>query len=178
MKDVPHCESGGLSRAEGKLSLEGEEVIDMSNNNATLAAAGSEQKRKPNRRNADNHDLWCWESLPVGDVPEVNGLWAQEMREFVPTFAELLTIAEHWADDAIERTFVEWANATNIDDWRRIYFAWRRVYRVRTLIGDVVDSDPNLTKNSRPEPPLRPRILHPKSATPRHYIRSKGSTLQ
>jgi len=50
-----------------------------------------------------------------------------------------LAIAEHWARVAIERTYVEWANATNTDDWRRIYFAWRRVYRVRALIGEVVD---------------------------------------
>lgn len=25
-------------------------------------------------------------------------------------------------------------------DWRRIYFAWRRVYRIRALLGDVIDS--------------------------------------
>src|SRR5438270_3386800 len=78
-------------------------------------------------------------TIPVGNVPEVNGLWAVEMPEFVPTCAELLAIAEHWARVAIERTYVEWANATNTDDWRRIYFAWRRVYRVRARIGEVVD---------------------------------------
>src|SRR5207245_3047255 len=66
-------------------------------------------------------------------------LGAVEMHEFVPSCAELLAIAKHWARVAIERTYVEWANATNTDDWRRIYFAWRRVYRVRALIGEVVD---------------------------------------
>ncbi len=24
-------------------------------------------------------------------------------------------------------------------DWQRIYFAWRRVYRIRALLGDVID---------------------------------------
>lgn len=47
---------------------------------------------KPNCRNADNHDLGPWEEFPVGNVPEVNGLWAQEVTDFVPTSAELLTI--------------------------------------------------------------------------------------
>jgi hypothetical protein len=38
---------------------------------------------------------------------------------------------------------VEWANANfsvSTKDWRRIYFAWRRVYRIRALLGDVIDS--------------------------------------
>ena len=58
------------------------------------------------------------------------------------TCRELLVIAEHWAGVAIERTYVEWANANfsvSTKDWRRIYFAWRRVYRIRALLGDVID---------------------------------------
>ncbi len=51
----------------------------------------------------DNHDLGPWEDLPIGNVPEVNGLSAVEMHEFVPTCAELLAIAEHWVRVAIER---------------------------------------------------------------------------
>ena len=116
-----------------------EEKVSASNNKLNPAAARPQEERKAKCKNADNHDLGPWEELPIGDVPEVNGLWAVEMHEFVPTCAELLAIAEHWARVAIERTYVEWANATNTDDWRRIYFAWRRVYRVRALIGEVVD---------------------------------------
>jgi hypothetical protein len=44
-------------------------------------------------KNADNHDLLPWEGLPVGHVPEVNGPWAREVRDFVPTTGELLEIA-------------------------------------------------------------------------------------
>ena len=58
------------------------------------------------------------------------------------TCRELLVIAEHWAGVAIERTYVEWDNANfsvSTKDWRRIYFAWRRVYRIRALLGDVID---------------------------------------
>jgi hypothetical protein len=51
------------------------------------------------------------EALPYRTVPEVNGLWAQEAQDFVPTTGELLVIAEHWAGVAIERTYVGWANA-------------------------------------------------------------------
>ena len=115
-----------------------EEKVSAMKNKPNPAAAGPEE-RKAKCKNADNHDLGPWEELPIGDVPEVNGLWAVEMHQFVPTCAELLAIAKHWARVAIERTYVEWANATNTDDWRRIYFAWRRVYRVRALIGEVVD---------------------------------------
>jgi hypothetical protein len=38
--------------------------------------------------------------------------------------------------------FTEWANApysVSTDHWRRVYFAWRRVYRIRALLGDVID---------------------------------------
>jgi len=115
-----------------------EEKVSAMKNKPNPAAAGPEE-RKAKCKNADNHDLGPWEELPIGDVPEVNGLWAVEMHEFVPTCAELLAIAKHWADVAIERTYVEWTNATNTDDWRRIYFAWRRVYRIRALLGDVID---------------------------------------
>ena len=115
------------------------ERVSALNNKLNPAAARPQEERKANCKNADNHDLGPWEELPVGNVPEVNGLWAVEMPEFVPTCAELLAIAEHWARVAIERTYVEWANATNTDDWRRIYFAWRRVYRIRALLGDVID---------------------------------------
>ena len=82
------------------------------------------------------------EEFPMGNVPEVNGLWAVEIGEFVPTSGELLVIAEHWASVAIERTYVGWANANvsiSTKDWRRIHFAWRRVYRIRALLGDVID---------------------------------------
>ena len=116
-----------------------EEKVSASNNKLNPGAPRPQEERKANCKNADNHDLGPWEELPIGNVPEVNGLWAVEMHEFVPTCAELLAIAEHWARVAIERTYVEWTNATNTDDWRRIYFAWRRVYRVRALIGEVVD---------------------------------------
>ncbi len=75
------------------------------------AVAGIEETREANCRNADNHDLGHWKYFPIGDVPEVNGLWAQEVIDFVPTSRELLVIAEHWAGVAIERTYVEWANA-------------------------------------------------------------------
>src|SRR2546430_10302591 len=115
-----------------------EEKVTAMNNKLNPAAPRPQEERKANCKNADNHDLGPWEDLPIGNVPEVNGLWAVEMHEFVPTCAELLAIAEHWARVAIERTYVEWANATNTDDWRRIYFAWRRVYRVRALIGGIV----------------------------------------
>jgi hypothetical protein len=94
-------------------------------------------------RNADNQDLWWWEKVPDGgDAPEVNGYWAGEIQEFVPTSGELLVLAEHWTDVAVHRTFTEWANApfsVSTGHWRRVYFAWRRVYRIRALLGDVID---------------------------------------
>jgi hypothetical protein len=101
------------------------------------AVAGIQEIREANCRNADNHDLGQWKHFPIGHVPEVNGLWAQEVQDFVPTTGELLVIAEHWAGVAIERTYVGWANANvsiSTKDWRRIYFAWRRVYN-RAAIG-------------------------------------------
>lgn len=113
------------------------EAIAM-NEKTNSASSTSEPLRKSKWRNADNDDLGPWEDCGLGRVPEVNGQWAIEMPEFLPTTGELLVIAEHWTGVAIERTFVEWANATNTDDWRRIYFAWRRVYRIRALIGEVV----------------------------------------
>jgi len=51
-------------------------------------------------------------------------------------------LAEHWANVAIQRTFFEWSDAphhVSTQHWRRVYFAWRRVYRIRSLIGDIVD---------------------------------------
>ena len=73
------------------------EKVSASNNKLNPAAARPQEERKANCKNADNHDLGPWEELPIGNVPEVNGLWAVEMHEFVPTCAELLAIAEHWA---------------------------------------------------------------------------------
>jgi hypothetical protein len=71
-----------------------------------------EQMCKPEFRNADNNDLWPWQkAVSGGDAPEVNGHWAGEIPEFVPTSGELLMLAEHWTDVAIQRTYVEWANA-------------------------------------------------------------------
>ena len=104
--------------------------------------AGAEEKHEVRYENADNHDLGPWEELPVGNVPEVNGRWAQEVKDFVPTCWELLVVAEHWAGVAIERTYVEWANANvsvSTKHWWRVYFAWRRVYRIRGLLGDIID---------------------------------------
>ncbi|MGA8834747.1 MAG: hypothetical protein WB538_03865 [Candidatus Sulfotelmatobacter sp.] len=114
----------------------------MNNDMLNAAVASIEETREANCRNADNHDLGHRRHFPIGDVPEVNGLWAQEVEDFVPTTGELLVIAEHWASVAIERTYVGWANANvsiSTKDWRRIYFAWRRVYRIRALLGDVID---------------------------------------
>ena len=116
--------------------------VTANNEKTNVAGSGSEQVTRAGCKNADNHDLGPWDEIPeltTGYVSEVNGRWAQEVPQFVPTRAELLAIAEHWASVAIERTFVEWANATNTDDWRRIYFAWRRVYRIREFLGGVVD---------------------------------------
>ena len=80
--------------------------------------------------------------LPVGHVPEVNGRWAVEMREFVSTRGELLVIAEHWAGVAIERTDVEWAKRGVFGQYQGVQthlLAWRRVHRIRALLGDVID---------------------------------------
>src|ERR1039458_2854457 len=115
----------------------------MNNDKLNAAVAGAEETSGANCRNADNHDLGGhWKHFAIGDVSEVNGLWAQEVKDFVPTTGELLVIAEHWAGVAIERTYVEWANANvsvSTKDWRRIYFAWRRVYRIRALLGEVIE---------------------------------------
>ena len=106
-------------------------------------ATGPEEMYKPRFRNADNHDLWRWDTLPDGgDAPEVNGHWADEIQGFVPTSGELLVLAEHWTDVAIQRTFVEWADVpvfVSTSHWRRVYFAWRWVYRIRALLGEVID---------------------------------------
>jgi hypothetical protein len=118
-----------------------EKASSVSNKRSSAPACRTEPRRSI-FENADNHDLWVWEKSPKGDVPEVNGGWANEIREFVPTSGELLVLAEHWTDVAIWRTYVEWANApysVSTDHWRRVYFAWRRVYRIRELLGDVID---------------------------------------
>jgi hypothetical protein len=66
--------------------------------NEERAATSGTQVRGPRFRNADNQDLWWWEKLPDGgDAPEVNGYWAGEIQEFVPTSGELLVLAEHTA---------------------------------------------------------------------------------
>ena len=55
---------------------------------------------------------------------------------------ELLVLAEPWAGVATKRTCVEWASGpvyVSTEHWRRVYFAWRRVYRIRVLLGDVID---------------------------------------
>ncbi len=53
-----------------------------------------------------------------------------------------MVLAEHWTDVAVHRTFTEWANApfsVSTGHWGRVYFAWRRVHRIRALLGDVID---------------------------------------
>lgn len=100
-------------------------------------ATGPEEMCNPRFRNVDNQDLG-----PPASASEVNGAWAVEMPEFVPTSGELLVLAEHWTDVAIRRTYAEWAGANflvSTHHWRRIYFAWRRVYRTRALLGEVID---------------------------------------
>ena len=67
------------------------ERVSALNNKLNPAAARPQEERKAKCKNADNHDLGPWEELPIGDVPEVNGLWAVEMHEFVPTCAELFS---------------------------------------------------------------------------------------
>ena len=112
-------------------------------NGQPTKSMAAEQMSEPRFRNADNQDLWLWGKLPNGgDTPEVNGRWAEELPEFTPTSGELLALADHWTDVAIQRTFVEWADApfyVSTEHWRRVHFAWRRVYRIRALLGDVVD---------------------------------------
>jgi len=112
--------------------------LSRKNEKSDFVASLAESVRKAKRRNADNDDLGPWEDLPVGHVPEVNGPWAIEMPEFLATSGELLVLAEHWAGVAIERTFVECANATNTDDWRRIYFGWRREESVRSSVTSSI----------------------------------------
>lgn len=120
-----------------------EKHVRTDNGKTNHSAAGPEETCHPRFRNADNHDLWRWDNLPGGgDAPEVNGDWAEEIQAFVPTSGELLVLAEHWTNVAIWRTFVEWANApfsVSTDHWRRVYFGWRRVYRIRALLGEVID---------------------------------------
>lgn len=88
-------------------------------------------------KNVDNHDLLPWDEMAVGNVPEVNGFGAEEVSGFIPTRHELLLLARHWADVAIWRNFNDWSNETaSSSGWRRIFFAWRRVDRIRTLLGD------------------------------------------
>jgi hypothetical protein len=41
----------------------------------------AEETREDNCRNADNLDLGPWEELPIENVTEVNGLWAQEVKD-------------------------------------------------------------------------------------------------
>jgi hypothetical protein len=74
----------------------------MNDDILNAAVASIEETREADCRNADNHDLGHWQHFPIGDVPEVNGLWAQELKDFVPTTGELLVIAKHWAGVAIE----------------------------------------------------------------------------
>jgi hypothetical protein len=103
-------------------------------------------ERNTNCRNADNHDLLLRDELPIAAVWEVVGAGGEEIREFVPTRYELLELAKLWASLAIRRSFVVWANAVggnhgaNID-WRQICFAWRRLERIRNLVGEEAVDD-------------------------------------
>ena len=91
----------------------------------------------PKCRNVDNDDLLPWDKLNVGNVWEVNGPGAEELPAFIPTRAELFELARDWATVAIWRQFVGCANQTYSDtEWRLICYAWRRVERIRGLIGD------------------------------------------
>jgi len=111
--------------------------------NETMARKIAE--RNTECRNADNYDLLLREELSIGTVWEVNGPGGEEIQGFVPTRNELLELATRWASLAIRRSFVVWANAVGGNhtisiDWRQICFAWRRLERIRILVGnDAVD---------------------------------------
>jgi len=104
--------------------------------------ANSDADRKPQFQNADNQGLGGWEIAPgfyAGGTSEVNGPDAAEEPTFIATRWEVLQIAHYWASVAIHTAFTGWANrSVGSREWRRIYFGWRRVGRIRALLGDQV----------------------------------------
>jgi hypothetical protein len=93
---------------------------------------------KPPVKNADNK--WLGPMGEVGRVTEVNGAGAQEFCDFHPTKHELITLAKYWAETAIDIEFgwflYDGADSAEI---RLHPFAWKRMKRIRALIGREVD---------------------------------------
>lgn len=73
----------------------------------------------------------------IGAADEVNGQGALEAPQFVPTRHELLGLAKVWARKAWELEFAAFVTETASSyDSRVISFAWRRVNRIASVLGE------------------------------------------
>jgi hypothetical protein len=92
----------------------------------------------PPVRNADNALLG-----PIGlagYVPHINGPGAQEVPDFHPTKYELIILAKHWVEEAINIEYGMFVTQV-VGSWdtRERHFAWFRVERIHRLLGEKVD---------------------------------------
>lgn len=131
-----------------RLQTIGETIMDdsyierPSGEGTTNAEGYSEQVRTPRTKNSDNEWLGTVEAggACIGHVDEVNGLGAKEVEGFVPTRHELLTLVKYFAKTAIEDEYFCFLYAcSGSTESRRIAFAWRRVARIKQLLGNSVD---------------------------------------
>lgn len=100
------------------------------------------QLPQPRVPNADNERLGSYDTpaFRLGAIDEVNGPGATEVAEYVPTRHELLELARYWAKYAVSIEYAWFANQQgSSSEWRQRRFAWRRVDRIRNLLGAEVD---------------------------------------
>ena len=99
-------------------------------------------ERSPSVPNADNRDLGELRGggVTIGSVDEVNGPGAEEIAAFVPTRHELLLLARYWAERAVGTEFKVFLTAqTGSTEIRIQPYAWARINRIGSLLGDCVE---------------------------------------
>ena len=90
---------------------------------------------------ADNGDNYRLRSMKVVDhVSQLNGAGAEEFPDFHPTKDELIILAGHWAEIAmnIEHRWHPYYQCGRSEIRRRPY-AWARVDEISSLVGEEVD---------------------------------------
>jgi hypothetical protein len=95
--------------------------------------------RNPAVENCDNEGLATLRagSFAIGYVDEVNGGGGEEMA-FIPTRHELLQLVKYWTEKAFNIEF-DWFlyQQYGSSDLRKHHFAWRRVARIESAIGEA-----------------------------------------
>ncbi len=80
---------------------------------------------------------WLEPMWGCGFVDEVNGLGAEEIRDFIPTRHELIQLVKYWAEVEIDLSYFMFVYNQTGSDWlRKTSFAGRRIGRIARLMGD------------------------------------------